>query len=150
MRRVVSELRGYWTAVLLGVAALVLLLLGAPTKAALAGVGFAFIGAALTRAVDVAKEHRTAAAQAEAERRRDLDETRRLAYMALQLDEIPHAELNATLINALVHHGLETDQDVAMEQIAFLLSPNASTRTKDESKDWVFKQIERITDELDK
>jgi hypothetical protein len=150
VRRVVSELRGYWTAVLLGVAALVLLLLGAPTKAALAGVGFAFIGAALTRAVDVAKEHRAAAAQADAERRRDLDETRRLAYMALDLDVIPHAELNSTLINALVHHGLETDRDVATEHIGLLLSPTASARHKAEARDWVFEQIERITDELGK
>ena len=46
--------RSYWTFVLLGIAAVVLLLAGAPTKAALAGAGFAFAGAAVTRFIDIA------------------------------------------------------------------------------------------------
>jgi hypothetical protein len=83
VRVVVSALRAYWSAALLGLAAVVLLVVGAPAKAALAGAGFAFIGAALTRGVDLAKERRAAAAQADADRRRDLDETRRVAYIAL-------------------------------------------------------------------
>ena len=45
-----------WTAALLGVAAVVLLALGASTKAVSAGVGFAFVGAAVTRGIDVASE----------------------------------------------------------------------------------------------
>ena len=49
---------GYWTFALLGIAAVVLLLLGAPTKAALAGAGFAFVGAAVTRLIDIVGERR--------------------------------------------------------------------------------------------
>ena len=71
---VAPALRGYWIAAALALAAIVLLLLlllllllvVAPTKAALAGAGFAFVGAAVTRAVDVASERRTAAAKADA------------------------------------------------------------------------------------
>jgi len=46
VRAVMSALKSYSSAVLLGLAAVVLLVLGAPAKAALAGAGFAFIGAA--------------------------------------------------------------------------------------------------------
>src|SRR6266536_509575 len=56
VRVVVSALRGYWSAALLGLAALVLLALGAPAKAALAGAGFAFAGAAVIRGLDIARE----------------------------------------------------------------------------------------------
>ena len=55
VRMVVSALRGYLSAVLLGLAAVALLVLGAPAKAALAGVGFALIGAAVTRGIDLAR-----------------------------------------------------------------------------------------------
>jgi hypothetical protein len=79
--------RRYWSAVLLVLAAVLLLVLGGPSKAALAGAGFAFLGAAVTRTVDLAKESRTGAAEASGRRRRDLDETRRLAYMALAAQE---------------------------------------------------------------
>jgi anti-sigma factor RsiW len=67
VRAVISVFRGYWSAAFL----------------ALAGAGFAFIGAAVTRAIDLAKERRAEAAQARADHRRDLDETSRLAYAAL-------------------------------------------------------------------
>jgi hypothetical protein len=80
---VLSIIPGYWSAAILALAAVVLLILGAPTQAALAGAGFAFFGAALTRGIDVGRERRTAAAETQASRRRDLDETRRLTYAAL-------------------------------------------------------------------
>lgn len=96
-------LRGYWSAVLLGLAAVVLLAVGAPSKAALAGAGFAFIGAAVTRGIDLAKERRADAARADADRRRDLDETRRLACMALYAADSRAPELVAALVNALAH-----------------------------------------------
>jgi hypothetical protein len=122
----------------------VLLLLGAPSKAALAGVGFALIGAALTRAVDVAKEHRAAAAQAEVNRRRDLDETRRLAYMALTVSEIgePSSELVATLVNALTHHGLAVKPAVARHHIRQVLHADPK------SERWLQDKIDRISAEL--
>jgi hypothetical protein len=85
-------LRGYWSAVLLGLAAVVLLVLGAPAKAALAGAGFALAGAAVTRAIDLAKERRAEAAQADANRRRDLDET---AVLPTWLSRPTHVPLNS-------------------------------------------------------
>jgi hypothetical protein len=54
VRAVLQVLRGYLSAVLLGLAAILLLALGAPSKAALAAAGFAFLGAAVTRSIDLA------------------------------------------------------------------------------------------------
>jgi hypothetical protein len=137
-----SVFRAYWTAALLGLAAVVLLVLGAPSKAALAGVGFAFIGAAITRGVDLAKERRAAAAQAYADRQRDLDETRRLAYAALYTRYTGgRAELVATLVNALAHHGLAVDPSVAVKHIENLARGGEHER-------WLQSQIDRITAEL--
>jgi hypothetical protein len=53
----------------------VLLIAGAPTRAALAGAGVALAGAALTRALGIAAQRRAEAEQAQASRLRDLDET---------------------------------------------------------------------------
>jgi hypothetical protein len=146
VRKVVSVLRGYWSAALLGLAAVVLLALGAPAKAALAGAGFAFVGAAVTRGIDLAKERRAELSQADVSRRRDLDETRRLAYALLakrpsQRDPI----LVATLINALVHHGLGIDPIVAMRHLSAIDQglPGASV-------EWLRGQIDRITADLDR
>lgn len=134
-------LRGYWSAALLGLAAVALLALGAPAKAALAGAGFAFIGAAVTRAIDLAKERNAESAQAQADRRRDLDETRRLAYMAIAVKASgAHAELVATLVNALAHHGSGLDPQVAAEHIQNL--------DRSDSERWLREQIDRITAEL--
>jgi hypothetical protein len=142
VRVIGSALRAYWTAALLGLAAVVLLVLGAPAKAALAGAGFAFIGAAITRGIDLAKERRAAAAQAGADRQRDLDETRRLAYMALYTRSSGgRAELVATLVNALAHHGLAVDPSVAVEHIENLAHGGEHER-------WLKSQIDRITAEL--
>jgi hypothetical protein len=78
--------------VVLAGAAVVLLIAGAPTRAAVAGVGFALAGAALTRAPGIAAQHRAAAAQAQASRLRDLDETRRLAYAILNARRSPRRD----------------------------------------------------------
>ena len=50
------------------------------------------------------------------------------------------AELVATLVNALAHHGLAVDPEVAAEHIQNL--------DQDESRRWLQGQIERITAEL--
>jgi hypothetical protein len=135
-------LRAYWTAALLGVGAIVLLALGAPAKAALAGAGFALLGAALTRGVDLAKERRTAAAQGDADRRRDLDETRRLVYAALLSPGVSREPvLVATIVNALAHHGLAIDPDIAAERMQ-------AAQSDSESRVWLRKQIDRINAEL--
>jgi hypothetical protein len=147
VRVVVSALRGYWSAALLGLAAVVLLVLGAPAKAALAGAGFAFVGAAVTRGIDLAKERRAEAAQADASRRRDLDETRRVAYMALHAGSRSRApELVATIVNALAHHGLAVDPDIAAGHIQNLVNDMPVNRGASER--WLQGQIDRITAEL--
>jgi len=145
VQKVVQVLRGYWSAILLGLAAVVLLALGAPAKAALAGAGFAFIGAAVTRGIDLAKERRTEAAQADANRRRDLDETRRLAYAMLAKHPSAHDPmLVATLVNALAHHGLGLDPGVAIRQISAIDEGLGGGSAR-----WLQDQIDRITAELD-
>jgi hypothetical protein len=131
---------GYWTFALLGIAAVVLLLLGAPTKAALAGAGFAFVGAAVTRLIDIVGERRAAAGRANDARLTDLDETRRLAYAALLVRTSgERAVFVATLVNALAHHGLGVDPDEAAEHLQSL--------DRDESRRWLEGQISRITAE---
>ena len=78
-----SWLQSYWSALVLLIVAIVLLVWRVPTKEAVTGAGFALLGVALTHLVDRANERRREAVQAHEGRRRDLDETRRLLYMAL-------------------------------------------------------------------
>lgn len=139
--------RGYGSAVVLVGIAVVLLIAGAPTRAALAGVGFALVGAALTRALDIAAQRRAAVAQAQASRLRDLDETRRLAYAVLNARRSRDGVIIATLVNALAHHGLAADPNVAAEHVASVL--NAPGLAPD-SEQWLRQQIDRITAELDR
>ena len=81
-----SSFRSYVAPALLAVVALAFLIVGGPSKDAMVGAGFALAGAAAARAIDVAHERKRDAAEADANRRRDLDETRRLLYMALVQD----------------------------------------------------------------
>jgi hypothetical protein len=145
--RALSALRGYSSAALLGVAAIVFLVIGAPGKTALAGTGFAFVGAAVTRTIDLARERQAASVQAAEASRRDLDETRRLAYAMLskrpsERDPV----LVATVLNALVHHGLAADYMTAMPHLTRLDSGQdddlSSTR-------WLQEQIRQITHQLE-
>lgn len=136
----------YWSALLLAAAAALLLALGVPSKAALAGAGFAFLGAAVTRTVDLARERRVEAAEAEASRRRDLDETRRVAYMALAARGTERYELAATIVNALAHHGPLVDPDVAMGHIVAVVNQGAQDIGQSEA--WLRGHIERISAEL--
>jgi hypothetical protein len=100
------RLSAYWSVLLLAVFAVGFLVAGAPvTKEAAAG--FALAGAAITRMVDVAQERRRDKAAAQERRRVDLDETRRVAYMALIAGDTGYYELVATVANQLAHHGLQ-------------------------------------------
>jgi hypothetical protein len=147
VRGVVSVLRGYLSAALLGVAAVVLLVVGTPAKAALAGAGFALFGAAITRGIDLARERRAAAGQAMADRRRDLDETRRLAYALLVKAPTGQRDpmLTATVLNALMHHGLDVEWDPAVDYLSLI---DDGAPPHHESSQWLMAQIERITAEL--
>jgi hypothetical protein len=135
-----------WSVLLLAVAAIGFLVAGAPlSKEAAAGAGFALAGAAITRAVDVTQERRREQAEIRERRRADLDETRRLAYMALVAGTTAHPELVATVANALAHHGLH----VPFQEAATHLTAVVKGELHGESGRWLQAQIARLTTELD-
>jgi hypothetical protein len=139
--------RSYLAPALLAVVALTFLIVGGPSKDTLVGAGFALAGAAATRAIDVVHERRRDVAEADANRRRDLDETRRLLYMALVLGRARQhqgAELVATIINALIHHQSAVAGDEAVAHVAAVVRGDVGS----ESERWLEAQIERITHEL--
>ena len=140
-----SRLWAYWTALFLGLVAVVLLRWSTPTKEALAGAGFALLGAALTRGVDLAKERRAEAVQADATRRKDLDETRRVIYIALTGGTTRAPDLVATLVNALAYHGSGVDPEVASTHVANVVNAGGPGG---ESERWLRGQIDRINNEL--
>ena len=114
MQVIPSALRYHWSVLPLALAAIALLVLGAvlglsaPAAAAMVGAGAALAGAAATRIIDLDRERRAEAARAAADWRRDLDETRRLAYMALvaggAAGGTDRYELAASLVNACDGH----------------------------------------------
>jgi hypothetical protein len=95
--------------------------------------------------IDIAKERREEAAEEELGRRRDLDETRRLAYMALVGGTTEHPELVATIANALAHHGSGADPDEVAANVAAVIRGEDNG----ESRRWLLAQVELITAELD-
>lgn len=72
----------------------------------------------------------------------DLDETRRLLYMALVADKAKKYNLAGSLINALRHHQGVTDADLEEKVISQVEGRSGA----DES--WMRGQISRITVEL--
>ena len=110
------------------------------------GAGSAFAGAAATRIIDLDRERRAEAAQAAKSRQIDLDETRRVAYMALLTADSRDCELVATIVNALAHHGLAVDPDLAARHVQNLVSDMPVNRG--ESQSWLQEQIDHITAEL--
>ena len=139
-------LRAYWSALLLALAAVVLLLLSVPTKEAMTGAAFALLGAAITRGIDLAKERKASAVQAEATRHKDLDETRRLAYAVLVSETSPaNSVLVATLVNALAHHGSAVDAEDAARHVITIVDGRDHDH---ESRRWLHEQIGRMTLEL--
>ena len=140
-------LRSDWAGLLLLIVAIVLLSLRAPTKEAVTGAGFALLGVALAHLVDRANERRREAVQADEGRRRDLDETRRLLYMALivgRTRQTPGAELIGTIVNALAHHQSAVNADQAAVHVAAVIHGDP----EGESERWLQGQINRITAEL--
>jgi hypothetical protein len=139
-------LRTYWSALLLAFAAIAFLSLSVPTKEAMTGAGFALLGGAITRSIDIAKERSAELERADAARRKDLDETRRLAYAALVAHEsLGSSVFVATLVNALAH-GSAVDPDVAARHVQELLN---SLDPDAESRRWLEDQIARMNAELD-
>jgi hypothetical protein len=134
-----------WSVLLLAVAAVVFLIAGAPLTKEAAAAGFALTGAAITRLVDITQERRPEKAAAQERRRTDLDETRRVAYMALIAGTHRHYELVATVGNALAHHGLQVPFPEAAAHLAAVVSGD----TEGESARWLQEQIHHITAKLD-
>jgi hypothetical protein len=128
----------------------VLLVLGAvgsaPASTAMVGAGSALAGAAAARFIDLDRERRTEVKQAEEGRKRDLDETRRLAYMVLMSKGTRNYELAATIANALVHHQQAAEVGDALTHLTALA--NGGPGNTDESEEWLNEQIWGITSEL--
>jgi len=135
-----------WSVLLLAAAAVGFLIAGRPlAKEAAAAAGFALAGAAITRLVDVTQERRRDKAAAQERRRTDLDETRRVAYMALFAKRTERYELAATIANALAHHGQGVPYQEAADHLAKILGRDP----QGEGERWLQEQIDRITAELD-
>jgi hypothetical protein len=135
----------HWSALALAVVGIGFLAIGAPSLEALAGAGFALLGAGITRWVDLAQAARRSHEQEAEARRRDLDETRRVAYMALLVHTTPKYELVATVANALAHHGSDIPSDEAVRHLTAV----ANGSTAGESAAWLRQQIDAITAKLD-
>jgi hypothetical protein len=73
--------------------------------------------------------------------RNDLDETRRLLYMALAVPLTDRYELVGTLVNALAHHGMGLDPDEVIDQAVRAV-------TGDGDKEWVKGVISEINARL--
>lgn len=151
MRNILSALGYSWSAGPLALAAIVLLILGAvgsaPASTALVGAGSALAGAAAARFIDLDRERRAEVKQAEQGRKHDLDETRRLAYMALMSKGTRNYELAATIANALVHHQQAASVNDALTYLTTLA--NDGPGETDTSEEWLNEQIAEITSKLD-
>ena len=75
---------------------------------------------------------------------KDLDETRRLAYMALSGLPAGDRSLAGTLVNALVHHQGAATADEALKNVTALLKDPQD----EEARQWLLGHVERITAEL--
>lgn len=138
---VLRVLRDYWSVVpLVAFAAVLLVLGGGKQDDTLAAVGWGFAGGAIVRWVDIGQERKRARVTAEDERRRDLDETRRLLYAEYFRPTHNEPLLVATLVNALGHHSLRADP----KETAMMLRTDADTRGA-----WIMEQIGRINASLD-
>jgi hypothetical protein len=75
---------------------------------------------------------------------RDLDETRRLAYMALLANRTKRYNLAGTLVNALKHHhAVDLDADEIADHVVGVLEGGDA-----DGETWLRGQIDRITQEL--
>lgn len=110
------------------------------SRDAAAAAGFAFAGAAIARAVDLLQARRKDKAAADEARRRDLDETRRIVYMALLARRTASYEVVATAANALAHHSLQVPVEEAFDHLVNVVEGASG----DESERWLLGQIDAI------
>ena len=83
---------------------------------------------------------------------RDLDETRRLLYMALLCGRTKKYNLAGTIVNAIKHHqGVDLDPEagrVASEAMMGRVVDYVEGRSDPGDDEWIIKQIERCIDTL--
>lgn len=82
----------------------------------------------------------------DAQKARDLDETRRLLYSALAASRTKRYELAGTIVNALAHHGAGVDPALAMQHVLDLVENEGAWHSDDGA--WAREQIEKITELL--
>lgn len=75
---------------------------------------------------------------------KDLDETRRLLYMALFRQHTEKYELAGTIVNALIHHHcVEDDRAEVVGHVLSVIEDGSSESTR-----WIYGQIDRISGQL--
>lgn len=150
MRKVISVLGYFWTAGPFAVVAVALLVLGgrgAAASTALAGAGAALAGVAAGLIIELARQRRADQREAADRRRRDLDETLRLGYMALMTIGHGSYEVAATVANALAHHQAAAQIDTALTHLK-TLAEGAPAGDVEASKKWLMTQLLKIRAEF--
>lgn len=85
----------------------------------------------------------------EDEARKDLDETRRLLYMALLRQRTEKYELAGTIVNALVHHqGAGDPANVVADRVIGVIEGIGDITELASNEMWVRDRIDRISEKL--
>lgn len=140
------QIAPYGSAVLLAIAATALIAGSRSlSRETATGIGLVLLGAAITRAVDIAQQRGRDAAEEKARRLRDADEVRRLAYMLKIAAFADHPELVASLANALAHHGFGVPPNEALGYLVDFDGGDPNSDRYDECEAWLQAIIDRIT-----
>jgi hypothetical protein len=150
VRKFIAAGRYTWSASLFALMAAVLLGVGAggsgAASTALVGAGSALAGVAGARFIDLDRERRAEQRLAAESRKRDLDETRRLAYCALMSKGTRNYELAATIANAIEHHQQGAAFGEAFEHLKTLADGGPGDIS--EAEGWLYDQVFGIGEEL--
>ena len=77
----------------------------------------------------------------------DLDESRRLLYMAIFAPQCKRYNLAGTLVNSLRHHRGFSDRDLE-SKVLMLVNGTVGSVADDEAEGWARKKIAQITEDL--
>lgn len=150
VRRFIAASRYAWSSGLFALMAAVLLAVGAggsgAASTALVGAGSALAGVAGARFIDLDRERRAEQRAVAESRKRDLDETRRLAYFALMSKGTRNYELAATVTNAIEHHQQGAEFGEAFKHLKTLADGGPGDISV--AEDWIYSQIFEIGEEL--
>ena len=150
VRKFIAAGRYAWSAGLFALMAAILLGVGAggsgAGSTALVGAGSALAGVAGARFIDLDRERRAEQRLAAESRKRDLDETRRLAYFALMSKGTRNYELAATIANAIEHHQQGAGTGEAFQYLKTLADGGPGDISV--AEEWLYDQIFGIGTEL--